>query len=584
MCGVLFCNVKNHELNLQALKHRGPEEEILISDGKYQYGFCRLAIREIIDGKQPYENSNIISVINGELYNLEEIIDLCKQLDNSAKIPKGDMNVLGLYLSLAGGDGLEKVQGMFAGYVYFKQKNIVLFFRDRVGEKPLYYLFKNELFMLLSENRFSEVNNNIEVKQQINLYDLIQGFVKSKLSSEIFECKPGHYYLITLEDMTVTENQYFELPIRPRIFSNSNFDVLEKKIIESVLRQTASDVPLSLMLSSGIDSSLIAVIMRNHGIDFESFTLGFSDVNWDESTLVSKFTSDLGIVNTKVIYSNKELAQMVTSVLKAMDTPIFDTATISLYAITKAISDTYKVALTGDGGDEISMGYELFKWKSFLPIAQLFPSNAAFQFREKLSTVNMETYNSFNMKFSRAFSIAESKKIPPFIGALSPFSGTPLLSILNSKIQKMDRISLEKYYLNYVLPNIYLVKSDRMSMMNSVELRAPFLDSEIINEAFKFSSLSLSLKKRKYLLNRIASNHLPNYLFDRPKKGFSVPFSRIIEHLDEPDWDSNLIKLFGDELHNTWSTARTNQNSAIASWALLVTNHFIKERKYEIEI
>jgi len=578
MCGIFFIN-DNAIVNLNPIAHRGPDKNTLIVSSNYQYGFCRLSIREVINGHQPTVTDEYVSAINGELYNESQIRSFISELNPTIQIPAGDMNVLGLYLYLTKGKGISAARGMFAGYIHFKKSDKLVFFRDSVGEKPLFQYRRGNQFALASENRFSEILSIPTAPITFGTFELVRGHSLWE-TEDVRECSPGTLYTLDLRTMCIEVFTYYAWPSRPRYRSQGTLDELESSIIDSIKLQSSSEFPISVMLSGGIDSSLIAFYAKHIGLDFSTFTLTMNDNQWDESRIARKFAEELGIEHSTIQYSDAEIASLIPKVLNSMDIPILDVACISLYLLTKEISHTNKVALSGDGGDEISRGYEIFNWtfllntvRNLIRLPEGFTSNFNFQ-------SDRTKYNSLGMKLNRAKDVIAVRNFSIAEVALSPFGGTELLGKLaRNETSKHLFVPTEEYYYRYILPRVYLAKSDRMSMANSVEVRAPFLDTRVIEEAMKLSKYFLYSHERKWILKELARRNLPPYLINRRKRGFSLPFGRIIEHLQEPEWQIDPRDLAGVSPASVWQRARRDQNYSMAAWALMVLNHFAINKK-----
>jgi asparagine synthetase B (glutamine-hydrolysing) len=182
------------------------------------------------------------------------------------------------------------------------------------------------------------------------------------------------------------------------------------------------------------------------------------------------------------------------------------------------------------------------------------------------------------MKINRARDVLSNNNFSISEIALSPFSGTPLFRDLARKYFKSHQFECtEEYYSGKILPRVYLTKSDRMSMANSVEVRSPFLDLEVIREGMKFSKVELSYRSRKWILKELAKRHLPDYLLKNQKHGFSPPLGSILKHVIEPNWSLEIRNLAQVSPSHIWRNAREDQNYAIAAWALMVLDHFIRQ-------
>lgn len=576
MCGVFFSNDSSISVNLGALEHRGPDEITLISKLSYQYGFCRLAIRDLSSAHQPRFDNEYVSAINGELYNEEEIRILISELNPNLDLPIGDMNILGLYLYLTGGKGIENARGMFAGYVHFINLHRIIYFRDPIGEKPLFQFKLGDFFALSSENRFGDLLSLPHERMELSKFDLIRGHTFWK-TENVSECSPGTLYTMDLYSLSLNSVRYYSWPRRPKYISGGSLEHLENAIVSAIKRQSASDVPMSLLLSGGIDSSLIAFFAKTNGIDLSAFTLTMNSHDWNEASVASAYAKELGFDHTEIKYTDKEVANLIPNILNAMDVPILDSACISMYLATKKVSETHKVSFSGDGGDEISRGYEIYKWLPALGILRLFTVLSGDLTSRLEVHGDSSTYNSFGMKINRARDVLSNSNFSICEIALSPFSGTSLFRELAKEYSQSHKFcSTEEYYSNHILPRVYLSKSDRMSMANSVEIRSPFLDVDVIQEGMRFSKAELSFRRRKWVLKELAKRYLPDYLIENQKHGFSPPLGKILKYVTEPSWSMEVRNMTKVSPNHIWQKAQEDQNYAIAAWALMVLDHFIE--------
>jgi len=594
MCGV-YLRISDKSLsqtinefdneNLEQLSKRGPdgtyfqENESVFS----LYGFTRLAIRALANGNQPYSDGRFISVFNCEVYNtvyLEKIINTSYP---SEIIPEGDAQLLGLWLYLFGPQAIKEVVGMFAGYIKIGTK--IYAFRDRVGEKPLYYGFYDDIFFVSSN--FPPVINKVS---EISDSTLISGLHSNKLSKDTYVIEPGTY--IEIDENSIIFNrkikicQYWFWPKRNLFFNGKKYGHFEQVVIESVKSQLVSDVGISILLSGGIDSGLVAALARQEiGHSFKAFTLAFKDSNYNESNLAKKTAKHLNLQHEVIEVSNQELAKNVQPALDAMDIPIFDTGALSLFTIAKEVAKENKVSLTGDGGDELFRGYTIFNYVFYLNLLAKTPNKILIEgfiyLIEKYFT-RTDEYLGTELKLKRALSVTSNHGINPYYGAIGPLGGTELFDLICRRITEksggnlkfISKNTLERFFISEILPKIYLVKADRMSMAHGLELRAPLLDFRVIESAFSFSKLSLYLSERKASLRKMAKNYLPAEVLTQ-KHGFSTPFHMVVKYLDMPDWKSYKNEEELSHFIKIWMDAKSGKESASApAWSLLVREHF----------
>ena len=446
--------------------------QMIIKDSSVAIGFARLAIRALESGDQPHEFLTWVSAINGELYNQKEI----ESRLSVGSPPDGDMQILGQYLSEYGIEAIVNADGMFAGVLIDQANRKLHIFRDKVGEKPLYYRLSDDHIEVMSENAFDD--SYIPDHESYTKKALL-GFIpgKSKYANGVQRVSPGSYFTFDLDTFDFQEKRYWEWPTRPkRHIGNSITDLglFKKFLYASVESRLAADVPISSLLSGGVDSAVITKVAQDIlGYPMPAFTLGFKNSNYDESRIARLSAQSIGCELEIVEIDSKTLSRLTPLCIKSMTEPILDSACLSLFALAQVVSKNFKVALTGDGGDELFQGYSLFENLRSMELAgktpklsrlllQLTLALPAFRFRE--------SYISQTMKIERVISILEHSEVNPIALALSPLGGTKLIDnvmgSLSSDFSNSLRLSpehfsaryLENYYRAEVLPHLYLEK------------------------------------------------------------------------------------------------------------------------------
>jgi asparagine synthase (glutamine-hydrolysing) len=575
--------------NLEQIKVRGPDKFYLHEDLDLGilHGFARLAVRSISKGDQPWVESRFTSAFNGEIYNTEQLGFKIKLTYPKEEIPESDTQLLALFIFLFGPDSISEVIGMFAGYIQVKSK--IFLFRDRVGEKPIFYGFYEKFFFISSC-----LPKSIYCNEQITDYSLVSGLIENNFSNGVSMLSPGAYIEVDISNLfskvNLVEKKYWTWPKRRRFISESNLEDFETIVVKSIETQLVSDVGMSVLLSGGIDSGLVAAFARRaYGSNLESFTLAFNGSAYSEANNAIKTAKHLELKHEIVDISFEELAENVDEVFDAMDVPIFDSGALSLFSLCKKIARTQKVSLTGDGGDELFRGYSIYgktltlNMLAHIPLSPLF--SIYLKYIDWLSE-RKDKYLGPELKLKRAWSVNSNIGVNPLFGAIGPLGGTELFNyicsqnnfdLLNDKKIITKKI-IEDYFTHEILPKIYLVKSDRMSMSNGIELRSPLLDFRVINSAFGFSELSSIFKSRKQQLRKLAVSYLPAEILIGNKHGFSAPFHNVVKYLDKPDWtsprDEKELSLF----NKIWYDALDGKESAgTPAWNILVREHFHKK-------
>ena len=543
-------NISKFNNLLSKLDCRGPDnkEYFIDNEKKFYLGHTRLSIIDLSKySNQPISsiNKDLIMVFNGEIYNHGELYDRIANLNLSEDVRKSDTRTLLEHISCFGlSETLKIVNGMFAIGLYdFKKKKLYLA-RDHWGKKPIYYFFNEEKIFFsstISPIIESKIISNTINKFALNEY-FQQGFIvghEGSIINGVKQLKPNSIIEFDLSKKKMiksNEKLIIEKTNSEKQFFNINH--LENKIIKSVDLRLQSDVNTGLLLSSGIDSSLIASISSKIDKNINSFSVGFDHIykNDDETEIASDISKKLGIKNHKLVLDKKDILKFINNIEYAFDEPFADSSQIPSMMVFSKISNFAKVAITGDGGDEIFYGYNRYKYYNYW--------NKGFKFMKPIlklldnSTVKNILYKKINYK-----SINQIEKfINIFITESSvKYSDFTRLSFNNSIVDLPNEIKNNTTQIlenledlrncdieNYMAYDI-LTKVDRSSMYYSVEARSPLLDINIFNY-LKNSSIdqNINLFNNKILLKKILKKYLPNHLINKSKKGFSIPLDKIL--------------------------------------------------------
>jgi asparagine synthase (glutamine-hydrolysing) len=596
VCGVFFTNSKNNlvlDKISSSLVLRGPDKSSTFIGSDFSIFFTRLAIRDLEGGEQPYttKDSSSICAINGELYNIEEIRQSLHLSKNSS--PTGDMQLLAEYLSL-NLSNIKNVRGMFAGFIYNIANKRLSFFRDSVGEKPLYYFFTDGK-ITVSSTIAAIVEHHGRALFNVNKSSLYKGHSSpgKTIFQEINEVLPGEYIDFDIESKIITKTKYWNWPNRKFYSLSEELDrVFEKCLLEATLVSSSADVPICMLLSGGLDSAtVLSALGVVHQTAIPSFTFAFENKSFDESKIAKMSALALDSKHHIIDASNKDIAKYMTKMLNDLDSPILDPAFLPLNYMTERIKKDFgfKVAITGDGGDELFRGYELFKIRTEI---NLVTSNIPSAFAKKIIRLlyplfaNNEKRNSIQFLLMRLESVLQNREVPWYETALSPYAGTNIFPILsnqvNSKVnpsyskRKISQEEIEKYYYDEILPQVYLKKSDNGSMANGIELRIPLLHRVMIDFAFSISGKELEINAHKWLIRNYLKEKVPQQVLNQKKHGFSVPLSGILTHLDKPTWNLQKIGLSTEICNAAWSKAcQGDSNAARTGFALLVLNRYL---------
>mgnify|MGYP001214062014 CR=1 FL=1 len=601
MCGFVgFIDNSNNNLDYKSIlrnlgdsiNHRGPDDSGIWFDPNFNLGLThrRLSIIDLTNNAyQPMvsKSNDYVLVYNGEIYNHYEIR---KKLNNEGKNiywkGSGDTETLFNALICWGiKKTLEECHGMFSFAFWNAKKKIISIARDRFGEKPLYYGFnhKNQkkTFLFASElkafDSLKEFDNSIN-KEALSKY-FKYGNVPAPLSiySNISKLKPGTIANISVENLKIEFEEYWS--INQSIISKKNSmnnisiseaaDSTEILLKEVLSNQMIADVNLGAFLSGGIDSSLIVSLMQSISNDpIKTFSIGFNERKLNEAAFSKKIAEHLGTNHTELYVTKDNLLNTVPLIKNIYDEPFADSSQIPTYLISKLAKEQVKVALSGDGGDEIFGGYNRYifiekYWEviSFFPISirniiyEIYKIIPIFLFELILNKIlRMDIYN-IESSLNKVFVILKSNNINQAYSNLISIFLKPSEIVNDINNPSMDDIILSDDFnsselmmiedsKNY-LTNDILTKVDRASMSVSLETRIPFLDHKIFEHAWSLP-YHFKIKKikgnydNKHILKKILSKYLPKELIKKKKMGFAIPLSTWLKK-DLRDWSEDLI-------------------------------------------
>ena len=541
-----------------ALAHRGPDDEGSVQLDGVTLGMRRLSIIDLEGGHQPMHNedSRIWVVQNGEIYNHLELRD---ELVAAGHVfsTRSDTEVLVHGYEQWGEAMVERLNGMFAFALQDRSRGIVMLARDRIGIKPLHYaisgsrlVFASELKALLCDPALRRGIDPVALDQYLALE-----FVPTPRSMivGISKLPPGHTLTWSVKAATSVLRRYWSPRFGEGVGAangrgiDEQCEELRGVLRESVRKELISDVPLGVFLSGGIDSSAVAAMMSQLGSEVKSFSVGFADRSFDESAYARQVASHLGTEHHELVLEPEMLLGLIPRLAFLLDEPLGDASIIPTYLLSEFTRRHVKVALGGDGGDELFAGYPTLQAHRLTGYYGLVPAavrhglvepvvrrlpvsrrNLSFDYRAKRFVVGADFgvaerherwMGSFAAEERSALlsrdvleQVARSVNAPSDAeGELDPAPRNPL-----NRVLLMD--------MRGYLENDILVKLDRASMMASLEARVPLLNNDFVEYA---TGLPLDLKlrgfKSKFLFKRALKGVLPEAILRRPKKGFGIP-------------------------------------------------------------
>ena len=563
MCGICgFVDFKSRSnidmLNnmVSTLNHRGPDDkgsEIYnVNSAAIGFGHTRLSIIDLSDsGHQPMQYEHFEIVFNGEIYNFKEIREELKKLSHTFR-SESDTEVILHAFAEWGDKCVSKFIGMFAIVILNKQSQELTLIRDRAGVKPLYYYWKDDLFLFSSELKaFHQHPKFIKKINKDAVYKFMDfGYIPSPYC--IFEfCNkldPGNTLKFSLIDKSLSINKYwdvkdyYKLPKLKIDYNEAKIEV-EKLLISAFEYRMVSDVPVGIFLSGGYDSTaVVGLLQKNREEKLKTFSIGVEDGN-DEAPFAKGIAEYLKTDHTEYYCTTKESQEIITDLPFYYDEPFADSSAIPTTLVSKLAKNDVAVALSGDAGDEIFAGYNIYDYYQ-RDLNRLFslPKLSKGIIRKSSDIVEFllpKSKGHLKHKFntlSKVLNSEEGRIQQELYKSYYSLNKTVKSKLFNSSAENQPTafdfdytrfkddlsIPLSIDYEMY-LQNDILTKVDRATMSVSLEGREPFLDHRIIEFAAQLPMEYKYGEQKKIILRDIVHGYIPKKLMDRPKSGFSIP-------------------------------------------------------------
>ncbi len=517
-------------------RHRGPDDHGIYLDANVGLGFNRLSIIDLAGGHQPMSNEDgsVWVVFNGEIYNFRELrAEL--QARGHRFVTRSDTETIVHAWEEFGEDCVDRLRGMFAFALWDARRRLLFCARDRLGIKPFYYLQRRDSFAFASE-----LKSLVELEETPREIDAeaLPGYLRHRyvigprtMLKGVRKLLPGE--CITVQDGRVALRRYWRLPLDGvrRIGEKEALERFEALMEETLRRHLIADVPLGAFLSGGLDSSAVVAWMAKLGVaDIKTFSIGY-DSPESELPYARLVSRRFGTDHHELVLSPEEFAGELPHIVSMMDEPVADEAALPLFHVARLARRTVTVALSGEGSDEIFGGYPIYRTMITIEALNRVPlAGAAGRLFDRFTDGKLRKYGRMlgrpiEQRYGGVSVAFPEHEIPELLAGDHAAGPEDPVGRLYREARGLPLLHRMAYVdMNTWLADDLLVKADRMSMANSLELRVPFLDHQVVEFVY---SLPPGLKVRgpraKYLLKRSMEGRLPRRIIHRTKKGFPVP-------------------------------------------------------------
>jgi asparagine synthase (glutamine-hydrolysing) len=544
-----------------ALIHRGPDDEGLFVDGPCGFAFRRLAIIDLATGQQPMSAQRCTVAFNGEIYNYRELKALLVAEGHSFRTTSDTEVLLHAYLQW-GADFSRHIDGMFAVAIWDATNQTLHAARDRFGKKPFYFTVKGRQLLFASELKALRTHSECprELDREAFHRYLAFEYVPSPKSilKGVYKLEAGHQLAFNAKGLR--QHAYYSLPAaraRPlteelRFFSKSAVQEassqLLTKLSAAVKRRLVADVPVGVFLSGGIDSTAVtALAVRESGHKVQTFSVAFDDAQFDESAYARTAAASLGTDHHEAHLSAQHCLDLVPKLAEQLDEPFADASYLPTFLLSQFTKQKVTVALGGDGADELFAGYDTFVAHGVGQLAHHLPASVlqtALRAAELLPTSTGYMSLEFKLRtFLQGVVADDTSRHQAWIGSFQPAEIVSLLTPafrpvapddvyapIRAFAQSRNERGLEwvlRYYFTFYLADDILTKVDRASMAASLEVRSPFLDTDLVDFVFK-QPLHYKLRPwgRKWLLRQALRGIVPDPILRRAKHGFALPVAQ----------------------------------------------------------
>jgi len=591
MCGIFGTNQKISEnkidklLNLQ--NHRGPDDKQFFQNDQITLLHNRLSILDIENGSQPMSFKDLIIIFNGEIFNSPSLRSMLQNKGYSFLTKNSDTEVLLKLYDFKGIEMLSELNGMFSFVIYDKKKNLLFGAVDQFSIKPLYYSFLQNKFFFSSEIKplleLECISRDLSISSIKSFFQLQYVPFENTIYENVKKLNNNHYFVFDLSSRTLDIKKY---KIKKNLIKFKNYsDIVlggRNAINNSIKKWSLSDVPIACSLSGGLDSSLIASIFAsNSSKKIKTITVGYEGIDkiHDERNYAKLLSEHINSDHTEIVINPKDILLDLNIIFKNLAEPY--AGSLASWHVYKNLKNE-KVIFTGTGADEIFGNYG--KWKNYI-LSDFFLKNSLNFFKNQKLTDLKYFYGFFYNK------IFYEKEINKLVKQKEDLNLNYLIHSLVSSNTSGIKKKAQEIDFNLQLPYEFLYVTDRLSMMNSIEARTPFLDNEMVDYINSIPSKHMSnLLNSKKLLKDISYGQIPTKIIERSKMGFVLPKENwlkkeLLENLKNYTSEAFLKKqnIFSqnyiENLLNKFLNSKNNSNLTEKVWTYFIFQ-FWYEKNY----
>ncbi len=615
---------------LQALRHRGPDETGAYEKPGIGFGHARLSIVGLGNGRQPLfnETESVCCVYAGEIFNYQNLKkELLKKGHHFRTDSDGEV-IVHLYEE-EGMGFLEKLNGQFAFALWDSKKRELFLCRDRLGILPLFFTQAGSTFVFASEIKgllcFPGVEAETEPKTLAQIFTFWTPLPNATMFKNIFQLEPGHYLRVTPESRKF--HRYWDLQY-PK---NGDYEQKEESVWtdelcalleDSVKIRLRADVPVGVYLSGGLDSSAVAAMAADAaGPKPQSFSVRFAEPSFDESRYQTIVAEHLSLKNSHVRISQKDLAEALPKTVYHAENPVLRTAMAPLYFLSRHVRENhFKAVLTGEGADEMLLGYDIFKEVKIRLFCSQFPESSrrprlfeglyphlairqsgSSEFLRNFFAEGVSESNSWDYSHAARWRNTSrlqrffSKDLKAALGAYDPRE--ELKAKLPADFSRWDAVAKAQVLECRLFMSQYLLSSqgDRMSMANGVEARYPYLDHRVVELANRIPPhIKMRGLHEKAVLKKCVRNRLPAAILDRPKYPYRAPGMELAPLLEESlsatrlketgTWDNALTGLLLEKTRKAQGALSEADQMAVSGILTAQIFHSLFIRRKEVSI